>query len=332
MTGPSGPSATGPVVHPAACTPGGYRSSRPLTQSSTGCRAVTSEIRYVGRTHRVVTVSEPDCRSSSTLPPAGLALSNQAPSRSAVRAAVGGTASAQVVVDADRAQGQHRAEGGGGRLVALALAAALQPGPVEGLRLGVTGEQPEADRHTGVEGHPVEPVCGRTAHVVEVGGATADHDTECDDGVVPGPGAGLCDERELEGARDADDVEASDLVGAQRFVGSRQEAVHHLLVPARGDDGDLDVAAVDGLVGGTSGATHWAAPSVWSSSPSSWWPIRSRLVNRHCRLWSLGRGVMATRSVTGTPYDSRLEVLSGLLVSSRTDATPRSRRTWVAAP
>ena len=51
---------------------------------------------------------------------------------------------------AQRASGEQRSHG---RLVALVLLRALEPGPVEGLLLVVAGEQPEADRDAVVEAH-----------------------------------------------------------------------------------------------------------------------------------------------------------------------------------
>ena len=93
-----------------------------------------------------------------------------------------------------------------------------------------------------------------------------------------------------------------DLVGGQRALGAGEQPVHHLLVPAGGDDRDPQVVAVDGLLVGRSGSAHEAAPSgTVPDRPGSWCPIRSRLVSRYAMLWSLGRVVSGTRSATGTP-------------------------------
>ena len=67
----------------------------------------------------------------------------------------------------------------------LSSARAGQPGPVEGLLLGVAGQHAVADRHAGVQRDPGEPGGDRVADVLEVRRAAADDHAERDDGVVP---------------------------------------------------------------------------------------------------------------------------------------------------
>jgi hypothetical protein len=107
-----------------------------------------------------------------------------------------------------------------------------------------------------VERDPGQPVGRGVADELEVRGAAADDDTEGDHGVVPPRGQLRDHDRELEGAGDADDHRLLDVVvlqGAQRPV---EQAVHHRHVPAGGHDTDPEVAAVDGLLVGGSGAAH----------------------------------------------------------------------------
>jgi hypothetical protein len=100
----------------------------------------------------------------------------------------------------------HRGEKrGAGRLVALVLVRALEPGPVEGLLVGVAGEQTEADRHAVVERDPGQPVGGRRRDVLEVRGPAPDDHAQGDHGVEPLRGERACDDGQLEGSRDTDD-------------------------------------------------------------------------------------------------------------------------------
>jgi hypothetical protein len=93
-----------------------------------------------------------------------------------------------------------------------------------------------------------------------VRGAAADDDTERDDRVVTVLRQRRRDDRQLERARDPYDGRVLDLEIGEGTLGTGDEPVHHLLVPAGGDDRDPKVVAVDrrGLVvrGGRSFSAH----------------------------------------------------------------------------
>ena len=108
---------------------------------------------------------------------------------------------------AQLAQGERRGECGDGRLPALVLGRAGQPGAVARLLLGVAGQHAVAHRLAGVEGDPGEPGGDRVADVLEVRGAAADDHPERDDGVVP-LGQRLGDDRQLHRPRRPDDGRA----------------------------------------------------------------------------------------------------------------------------
>ena len=89
---------------------------------------------------------------------------------------------------AQRVRGHQRGDAGLGALVLLGPGHA---GALHGLRVGVAGQHPVADRRALVEGYPRQAGRHGVAHVLEVRGPAADHHAEGDDGVVdcgPVPG------------------------------------------------------------------------------------------------------------------------------------------------
>src|SRR6478672_7336419 len=191
-----------------------------------------------------------------------------------------------LVAALDGAQGLAGGQGGGGRLVALVLLRPREAGAVERLLVVVAGEHAEPDGGLVVQRDPGQAVGGGVADVAEVRGPAADHDAEGDHRVVPLGGERGGDHRQLEGAGHPDHRGSLHLEVAAGAQGAVQQAVHDLLVPARGDHGDPQVVAVDGLLVGRSGSAHASAPFVSRVSADAcarWgrsWPIRSRLVSR----------------------------------------------------
>src|SRR5690606_17398994 len=220
-----------------------------------------------------------------------------------------------------------------GRLVPLVLHGAGKAGPIPCLLVGVAGQESESDGDAVVEGHPIQPVGRRGADVVEVRGAAANHDAEGDHGLVAA-GEAVRDHGQLEGAGHAHQgrrVDAGLGAGAQ---GAGDQAVHHLLVPGRGDDRDAGAGAGGDLGGGGAVAAHEVPPGVVpgvvvgssAGSPVRWWPSRSRLVVRYARFSGVGWASRSRTRCTRVPPARRASAFSGLWVSRSIAVTPRCSR------
>src|SRR5690625_4352850 len=175
-------------------------------------------------------------------------------------------------------------------LGSLVLTRAGKSGPGHGLRVVVAGEYTEPDRHAGVDADANQSVRRGLAHIVEVRGLPPDHDAECDDGVVAGPGESGCGHRELETARHAKHAGVVDSEVGQCAVGSVHQPVHDGLVPKCCDHGNAQpfqagwsLARVRCPVPTHSKVSSLGVCLTMSpsrSSPSSTCPMRSRFVRR----------------------------------------------------
>jgi len=110
-----------------------------------------------------------------------------------------------------------------GRLGALVLLRAGEPGAIETLCLVLEREHPEADGLPGVESDTGESVGRGRGDEFEVGGSATDDDAEGDHGIRPVLESGLADDRKLEGARSGvlDDRRAG---GLEHAAGAGEEA------------------------------------------------------------------------------------------------------------
>ena len=88
------------------------------------------------------------------------------------------------------ASSERSGQGRRGRLVALVLGGARQPGPVQALLLVVAGQHAEADGHAGADADLGQAHGGGLADIFEVRRAAADHHAQCDDGVIVAVPAG----------------------------------------------------------------------------------------------------------------------------------------------
>src|SRR4051794_26877531 len=167
-------------------------------------------------------------------------------------------------------EGDRRGERGSRSLVALVLHGSRQAGSSDRLVFGVAGKNAEADWNAGALGDRGQAVGGACADVVEVWSAAADHDAERDDRVESGPGQAAGGDGEFEDPWYPDLGDVSDLGVLEGAAGAVEETVHDFVVPAAGDDRNLEArCTLDSFIGRCSMTTHACSPASMSRS----WPI-----------------------------------------------------------
>ena len=200
--------------------------------------------------------------------------------------------------------------------------------------LVVAGEHPEADRHAGVARDPGQPVGGRLADVLEVRRAAADDHPEGDHGVVARSASRRATTRQLERSRHPHHRRRRDAGTRPARAGRRRAA----RPSPRG--------ASRRRPRRPAGRRRPRRAAAGCPRRSSRRPLRrhvgqpQQVVTHPVALGRAGSarfsGVVATGSGTGrTPRDRSARMadhLAGLLVSSRTECTPRSARICAPSP
>src|SRR4051795_8573471 len=143
------------------------------------------------------------------------------------------------------AQQQRRLDRGHRCLLSFVLARSGDAAPVESLLLVVAREHAEPYRDAGVERDAGETVRDRAAHVFEVWRAATDDDAERDHRVVALLSQRLRRDRQLEGARNAQQSEILHPGCAECAVGSVDECVSDLRVPTGREDRNTKAVCVD---------------------------------------------------------------------------------------
>ena len=180
----------------------------------------------------------------------------------------------------------------------LSSAAAVQPAAVTGLLQGVTGEHPVANRVSGVQRDPGQPVGHRVADVLEVRGAAADHRAQAGHRVVAGGQLGR-HHGQLDRAGHPDHQRVVDRRTAFAAASARShQAVGDLGVPAGAPRWPGSARPRPRVPGGRPPAPLIGPPARpvrrvgrvrrserrrcrgTAGRPSIWWPSRSRLTVR----------------------------------------------------
>ena len=186
----------------------------------------------------------------------------------------------------DLVERQHGGQRRRGGLVALVLALPGSPARSSACSSVSQVSSPKPTGDAGLERDPGQAVGGRAADVVEVRRAAADDDAERDDRVVALARPGLRRPRAARRSR------ARGRRPASSTWWPRSAAWRPATSPSitcscqlRGDDRDPQLAGVQGSSVRLPGFTcRRSSPRLPSQSararPSSWWPIRSRLVSR----------------------------------------------------
>src|SRR4051812_36819326 len=164
------------------------------------------------------------------------------------------------------AQQQRRLDRGHRCLLSFVLARSGDSATVESLLLVVAREHAEPYRDAGVERDAGEAIGDRATHVFEVWRTSTDDHAERDHRVVALLSQRLRRDRQLEGARNAQQSEVLDAGRAERPVGSVDERVSDLRMPTGSEDGHPKAVRVDGCSARSTTAAH---PPTSTSSTST---------------------------------------------------------------